>query len=188
MADSGAEIHSSVLAWMKLWSVSVFQLLLIYLESTLHCVNSPTAEGTVLQLIFIPSSSFLFPPFFCVITICCSNKMPKPVIYLFWVLTEKRWALIIDQNSNRCAGIRFFTCMVLLNVGWGGSVPAVHTGTLPRLCKLTVLLRLGSMQRSLLTAKQPRHFLSKLAGGLLLDKNKPSRKASLGCIKAASVR
>lgn len=70
----------------------------------------------------------------------------------------------------------------------GGSVPAVHTGTLPRLCKLTVLLRLDSMQRSLLTAKQPRHFLSKLAGGLLLDKNKPSRKASLGCIKAASVR
>lgn len=120
MADSGAEIHSSVLAWMKLWSVSVFQLLLIYLESTLHCVNSPTAEGAVLQLIFIPSSSFLFPPFFCVITICCSNKMPKPVIYLFRVLTEKRWALIIDQNSNRCAGIRFFTCMVLLNVGWGG--------------------------------------------------------------------
>lgn len=100
--------------------MSVFQLLLICLESTLHCVNSPTAEGTVLQLIFIPSSSFLFPPFFHVITICCSNKMPKPVIYLFWVLTEKRWALIIDQNSNRCAGFPFFTCMVLLNVGWRG--------------------------------------------------------------------
>lgn len=94
----------------------------------------------------------------------------------------------MDQNSNRCAGFPFFTCMVLVNVGWGMSLPAVHTGTLPRLCNLTVLLRLGSMQRSLLTANQPRHFLSKLAGGLLLDKNRPSWKASLGCIKAVGVR
>lgn len=66
--------------------MSVFQLLLMYLESTLHCANLLTAEGTVLQLIFIPTFSFLFPPFFHVVTICCSNKMARPVIPFFLML------------------------------------------------------------------------------------------------------
>lgn len=192
MADSGAEIHSSVLAWMKLWNLSVFQLLLIYLESTLHSVNlPPAAEGAVLQLIFIPTSSFLFPPFFHIIAVCWSNKMPRPVVFLFSMLLGAYRGKVGIGNRSEQKQVGWLPFLYLHGAVacWvGGSLPAVPTGTLPGLCRLPVLLRLGSTQRSLLTANQPRHFLSKLAGGLRLDKNKPSRKASLGCIKAVGVR
>lgn len=171
--------------------MSVFQLLLIYLESTLHCVNLPTAEGTVLQLIFIPTSSFLFPPIFHVITICCSNKMPRTAIFLFSMLLgayKRKVGIDHGSEQKQVCWLSFLYLHGAVECWVGGPPPAVCTGTLPRLCKLTVLLRLGSTQRSLLTANQPRHFLSKLAEGLLLDKNKPSWKASLGCIKAVGVR
>lgn len=97
----------------------------------------------------------------------------------------------MGQKSNRCAVFPFFTCVVLLKLGWGVSPLPVRTGRSAHAAQARAAAEAGLpiTWRSLQTANQLRHFLSKLAGGLPQHKNKPSRKTpSLGYIKAVAVR